>query len=82
MSRVRTTPVEAARRAFASLGIEIAVQYGDVFRLRCGADRLADVDAALHAAGCRVAELTPGRVTLEEFFMAETRKPDGGPHAA
>jgi ABC-2 type transport system ATP-binding protein len=79
VARVRAEPADEARKVAASCGLEIAGEEDGVLKLRCGAERLADLAAALHRAGCRVHELTPGRATLEEFFMAETGR--GEAHA-
>jgi ABC-2 type transport system ATP-binding protein len=80
LSRVRAEPEEAAAGVLAGLGVEASPAGDGVFRVKCDPGRLPDIAAALHGAGCRVHELAPARVTLEDFFMAETGR--GGPDAA
>lgn len=69
---VRAEPAEEAKKVFALRRVELVGMQDGAFRLRCGPEALPDLAAALQAAGCRIWELTPGRASLEDFFMAET----------
>ncbi|MCE9583032.1 MAG: ABC transporter ATP-binding protein [Planctomycetes bacterium] len=80
VARVKATPMEEAKKVFALRRVEVVGLQDGAFKLRCGPEALPDLAQALHASGCEIWELTPGRATLEDFFMAETGR--GGPHAA
>ena len=71
-ARVRAEPAEEARKVFALRRVEVVGMQDGAFKLKCGPEALPDIAAALNAAGCEIWELTPGRATLEDFFLAET----------
>ncbi|MEK7466902.1 MAG: ABC transporter ATP-binding protein [Planctomycetota bacterium] len=72
LARVRAEPFEEAEKVFALRKVHVVGMQDRAFRLKCGPEALVDIAAALHAAGCKIWELTPGRETLEEIFLAET----------
>jgi len=82
VARVKAEPAETVRRVLADRKIEILSTDDGTCHIRCAPDDIADLAAALHDAHCRIHELAPGRVTLEDFFMAETGGNGGNTHAA
>jgi ABC-2 type transport system ATP-binding protein len=78
LARVKAEPVDEARKVFRLRGVEVVGESDGGFNLKCEPEALPDIAAALHASGCQVWELTPGKATLEEIFLAETGR--GRPH--
>lgn len=72
LATVRAEPVAEARKVFGLRKADVVSERDGVFQLRCEPEALPDLAAALHASGCRVWELTPGRETLEDVFLAAT----------
>jgi ABC-2 type transport system ATP-binding protein len=79
VARVRAEPVDRARQVAAALGCTVTGEDRGALLVTGGDTGLDGLAAELVRAGCRLHELTPGRASLEDYFLRAT---SGDSHAA